>query len=149
MAARHASVASSRTEDRSLRTKPKRKPRQGHLKGTSAQVLASSSNLFIVATSLQSIKPDTTSRRLIRSHVMQGRYRPPDRPRRPEIGSWINRDHDPERLDDPGLASCLLPSRHTSTSRLPPQVTSLDVSLTPFAVEMKPYMLELMHRCRY
>jgi hypothetical protein len=103
------------------------------------QFSAITSNPFIVSTS--SAKNDAATRRLIRKHVMQGK----NKKRRkqvsspPVFGSWINGSRG-QSNDDPKRMELSSPSTEFASSGL---------SLISFAVDMQPYMLDLIYKCTY
>lgn len=106
---------------------------------------------FIVTTTLAGIKPDASSRRFIRSHVMRGKNRRSDNRRSPPaaLGSWINGDQSPDyQTPEPAYSSQSLVQIHSPAPlRIYPQVTAIDMSSLPFAADMEPYMVELLVNC--
>ncbi|KAJ9273845.1 hypothetical protein DTO212C5_124 [Paecilomyces variotii] len=101
-----------------------------------------SSDPFIVATGQDSIKPDASSRRFIRRHVMKGKNRKPIASSQLALGSWINNAHD---LNDFQIATTSMGSLHRPfATPVGLQLNSSTPSLLGFA-EMEPRMLHLIY----
>lgn len=86
-------------------------------------------------------KLDPNARRLVRSHVMQGknrRHRAADLPR---LKSWINQ----ESSQQPQLNPSAVPDVYFP---LLFQIGS-DLPVTQFACEMPPYALDLVFKCEF
>ncbi|GAD92297.1 hypothetical protein PVAR5_0887 [Paecilomyces variotii No. 5] len=101
-----------------------------------------SSDPFIVATGEDSIKPDASSRRFIRRHVMRGKNRKRIAPRALAHGSWINR-HNQNPSQWAALSN--MESLHGPfATPVVLQMNSTTPSLLGF-VDMEPCMLHLIY----
>ena len=113
----------------------------------------SGSDPFIVATGLDSIRPNTSARKFIRHHVMKGKNKVKKKKKRRailqpsvSIGSWINRE--------PGLCATspiaarqnwpLHNTLHLSSSFLPGNPTK---SWAEYEAETPPRVDETIHKC--
>jgi len=85
-------------------------------------------------------KPSTTTRSFIRSHVMRGKNRRVPKSSRLKPGSWItgkNNSNDQEiatniiKFPNPGF-----------------EFAGSGLSVTEFADNMQPYMLDLVYKCK-
>lgn len=110
-------------------------------KGKAVQGLASphSPDPFIVATDRDSIRPDVSSRKRIRHHVMRGKNRKEVSPQQRTIGSWVNHGHDAPS------ASAIEAQPALS---LAPQVIGSTRSAIGLQLHVDPSAMQLIHDCR-
>lgn len=111
-----------------------------------APAATAKSPAWVVTTSLD--KPDQKTRRLIRSHVMRGKNTRASRRTR--------QSSKPHAGDGDGQLLLLLPSRKGQllTGDPPwfittPRQVAYDVQMFGFEIELKPYMIDLLHKGIY
>lgn len=107
----------------------------------------SADDMFILATDKDSIKPDASSRKLIRRHVMKGKNRKAV-PQRPTCGSWINHEQGDSASSLAVRNDTVTNEGGTSIRGLSP-FTELDLSLflLNMSVYKPPCTLEMMCNC--
>jgi len=93
---------------------------------------------FIVSTSME--KPTTATRSFIRSHVMRGKNRRVPKSSGLKPGSWIiGQNHSNSREIATNIIKFPNPRFEFAGSGL---------SVTEFADNMQPYMLDLVYKCK-
>lgn len=106
--------------------------------GRKRRAVQSLASPFIVATNHDTIKPDATSRKLIRHHVMKGRNRKDVSSQRTTLRSWVNQERE---FQPKWLRDCL-----ANPLRL--QINDLGLPVTGLRFNIEPCMLQVIHDCK-